>query len=325
MLCFLLCLFSDFFPSETATLHKLSDTRVVVNSGNHYIHSSIFNGLTFSSGAGGAIYISSCDHTVVENCIFSRCSSSNGGAMKVSSSESVVNRCCGSFCSAPSTVWTNGGQFSDIIAGKNIFLLSSVFQCPESTVSGAEVSIGIRGSTQEVKNINASSNEGQSYSGILFNGISSSICDYCTFHNCTTRNYVCIVYIGNGAGGLFKNSNIVGNKSPHSSWGVFYAESTTNVDISGCVFIGNTNVLLTTSASAISVKNTWIDHSGTLTYKFSGSINLDGSVSYKSTSLISADFLDMNGCSSLIRVNNPSMNAKNTVAISIFIFSFQIE
>lgn len=317
MILVFLFIFSDFFPSEEATTHENGSERLLINAGNNFISLCLFNGLNFEMGKGGAIFADSSGKTVIERCIFINCSSKSGGAIKLSGGSSVISMTCGSFCTAPSTYWGDGGQFCDVnaLSGCSIrLIITSVLKCPHISSTGTEVAIGIRGGMQTIENSNSSFNTARSISGILFNQLESSECNFCSFINSTTINWCCILYINNANPASFSNSNVVGNLSPDKQWGVFYAERSAPVSISLCVFGMNNDILLTTFESTLSVKNSWISHSGTLLYKFSGVISLEGSVQYIPTYMISVMRFD---CSSYIKHEMTSNIRKYKTHISI--------
>jgi len=244
---------------------------------------------TFTAGKGGIIYVSASSYSMnINYSMFYNCACSSwGGAIYFSSSNSYLRMICANSCSC-GTCFSGGcncGHFASLSASQmNQVEYLSVSKCSHTT-SGKE-SISLYSGNQRVDNTNSSMNNAERVSGIDISSPSSFTSSYCTFSNNKVKYNTCIYFSSTSGTISMSYANIVHNNSPSLdifSGGVVYVSGTGSRKMMYCIFKNNQNTLFFVYEGSLEVSHSFIDHTGTFSYKTSVSTSTNNSFTNRIT------------------------------------------
>ena len=197
---------------------------------NAYIKSSYFKGLSYSSGNGGALYVTSITKLLIELSMFIECEASGyGGCIYMSGGNCILYMVC--------------GVKSSISGGQGVFLETTGMKMTnviETTVTHCECSSGgypvdPHGGTILCKSVNLSQNHCYRCSALYCyptsNGqnIVCSLC-YSSLSNNTADDSNFLMFEDfNGAYYEVNNTNIINNKQIGSTYGLIRVTGTTTM------------------------------------------------------------------------------------------------
>jgi len=232
-----------------------------IGQGRSYVDKNInisncfFSRSSSYSGNGGVICVtaSSCSMNVNYSMFYNCVSSSWGGAICFSSSNSSLRMICANSCSA------SYYHFAYLSASQvNQVEYLSVSNCSHTT-SGIN-SIRLYYGDQRVDNTNSSMNNAIQISGICIYSPSSFTSSHCTFSNNKVFNSICIYFYSTSGTLSMSYANIVHNNSP-SQYGVVTVWEAGSRKMMYCIFKNNQNTLFCVDKGSLEVSHSFIDHS----------------------------------------------------------------
>ena len=218
------------------------------------ISGCFFSRMSQLAGWGGVIYVQKRSLSLsIYNSIFYNCSSSlAGGALYLSCSNSSLIMICAYRCSSAA----NHFAFLDA-SKKNYVEYVSLSYC--SYITSGVNPIQLYTGDQIVDSTNSSMNNANQVSGIRIDYSTSFSSSYCTFSNNNVAGYICIYLYS--ASGIISSANIVHNNSPSSSFGVVRAHFNPPI-MKYCIFQDNQNTLFSVSSGSLVISDSFLNHSG---------------------------------------------------------------
>jgi len=240
----------------------------IIDMGRSYVKKNINISHCFFSRSsvfydyGSVIYVSdggSYSMNVNYSMFYNCASSSSGGAIHFTSTNSYLRMICANRCFCGSS---NGGQFAYLsVYQANQVEFSSVSNCSYTT-SGC-YPIYIQSGNQRVDNTNSSMNNAKMDSGIRIYSPSSFSSSYCTFSNNKASDFICIFIYATSGIITMSYANIVHNNSPVHR-GVVCVDGTVLKKMQYCIFQNNQNTLFCVWDGSLEVSHSFIDHSSSL-------------------------------------------------------------
>ena len=187
--------FEFYFGSSTLyNLYSNQNQRLTnILNNNFYIYFNFFYNLS-TSLIGGALFILNLNSLLlINNNIFSYCSSTTtnaySGAIYLSINQLIMIKNCGDNCFSTTSSWPGGGQFICINSTVQncTFNLTSIFKCSPSDI-GRSSSICIINSKVNISDLNSSNNVVSGRCSHLLCYSSASYLLYCNYIN----GYSCI-------------------------------------------------------------------------------------------------------------------------------------
>jgi len=235
------------------------------SSGNLIIEDCSFSRSALYSGKGAVIC---CDHASTNmtliRCMFYNCKVSGNSAGAIwfyaySNGISTLSKVCGSYCSASSNQYHHFGYFHTGSGQPNIMDFVSICNCPDSSVG--EYSFDCNNGNQRLTNVNSSKNKVVSMSGYSARSPQTLTISYSTFFSNHATSHSCLE-ITDSPSRVLSYSNMISNTNPSRS--LIYVTGSNAFSIVSCIFSSNTNCLIESSASTVTMNNSTIQHSGTI-------------------------------------------------------------
>lgn len=220
-----------YIIDETIRFHTVPNC-----NSNYNILKTIFIGIRFCLGNGGAVYISSDRNANFYQCSFTNCSTKidySGGGMFLDKLGNVnVTGCCGYYCIAGT------GSFLSSSSGlsSSFFSKNSAFSLCSPNYEAYTSSFGMYGHKSLVTDLNSSKNFLTSYDCVTAYLVNTFSISYTTFYG-NVNTLILESHCDNG--GSVSNVNIYDNIERSVEWSIFELWRGTFY-VSNCIFKRNT-------------------------------------------------------------------------------------
>jgi len=267
-LSFIVCLIAIILRSDGCINADIDSGRSYNNSpANCTVLDCFFQRHSVSSSDGGIIYYTSLHCFLsITNTMFYNCrvgKTNQGGAIYFwcTGGQSIISKVCAYMCNSQSGTC----HFGFICSSKTLINKANLFSmshCSHET-SGFHPLLLIDG-VQSLRSANISDNNANENSGFTSESPNTLSVMCCTFTNNKVSHTTCFRFYG-GVGSLsFSLSNVIGNNSP-GGVGVFFIGKNSFV-VDSCVFFENSNTLFYAYSGTLSICNSFIVHSSSMTY-----------------------------------------------------------
>ena len=250
--------YSDYYGVSSSQVIRDLD---IVHIGNEI---AIVNS-KFISIMGGAVYFETNNPValLVEECLFSNCSSITAGALiyKCLYGAHVMSRVCAHSCY---TETSGSNQFSYVQVGnnkENYMNLSTITQCAPSHLTNRNWGQGFVNGRQIISFSNSSYNYGVIGAGLYIETSNSIDFRFCTLADCQATSHIIIQRTGTTTNCNFSYCNFIRNSTP--SYVLYFAN---HANVYDCFFMQNSIILIYVYGTNVYVNliRGWLFHSYTL-------------------------------------------------------------